>query len=87
MGFRIYGMSLERLEVAASGLSFVMSIFPLSINKKEEKEEKTKKIEEEDINLYNYKNREEKTQHNLSRSINPESIKLIFMNAPTYTIM
>ena len=47
--------------MAASGLSFVMSTFPLvSIIKKEEKEEKPKKIEEEDINLYNYKNREEK---------------------------
>ncbi len=43
--------------------------FPVIYQKKEEKEEKTKKIEEEDINLYNYKNgrktnREEKAQHN-----------------------
>ncbi|MDX2444005.1 MAG: hypothetical protein QNK30_09415 [Bacteroidales bacterium] len=35
-----------------------------------EKEEKIKKIEEEDINLYNYKNREEKTQHNFCKFIN-----------------
>ena len=61
MGFRIYGISLERLEVAASGLSFVMSTFPLlSIKKKEEKEEKPKKMEEEEINIYNYKDWEEK---------------------------
>ena len=63
-------MSLERLEVAASGLSFVISTFPLFYKKKEEKEEKTKKIEEEDINLYNYKNREEKQiekkRHNIT---------------------
>jgi hypothetical protein len=52
---------LERLEVAASGLSFVMSTFPLlSIIKKEEKEEKPKKMEEEEINIYNYKDWEEK---------------------------
>jgi hypothetical protein len=57
-------MSLERLEVAASGLSFVLSAFPLlSIIKKEEKEEKTKKIEEEDIDLQ-LQNRKEKAQHN-----------------------
>jgi hypothetical protein len=65
LGFLIYGMSLERLEVAASGLSLVMNTYPLLSNiKKEEKEENTKKKEEENINLYNYKNREEKTQHN-----------------------
>ncbi len=34
MGFLIYGMSLERLEVVASGLSFVMSSFPLLSVKK-----------------------------------------------------
>ncbi len=71
LGFRIYGMSVERLEVAASGLSFVMNTYPLLSNKKkEEKEEKTKKKEEEDINIYNGKNREEKQaekkRHNIT---------------------
>jgi hypothetical protein len=33
-------MALERLEVAASGLSFVMSTFPLLSNKKRKKKKK-----------------------------------------------
>ena len=37
--------------------------------KEEEKEEKTKKIEEEDINIYNYKNREEKQTEKKRRNI------------------
>jgi len=36
-------MSLERLEVAASGLSFVISTFPLSIKKKKKKKKKKKR--------------------------------------------
>lgn len=44
--------------------------FPQSLTiNKEEKEEKTKKIEEEDINLYNYKNREEKQAEKKRRNI------------------
>jgi hypothetical protein len=47
-------MSVERLEVAASSLSFVINTFPfLSIGKK-------KKKKEGEINIYNYKNWEEK---------------------------
>ena len=50
MGFRIYGMSVERLEVAASGLSFVMSTFPVLIGQeKEEKEPDSKKRDKEEI--------------------------------------
>ena len=71
MGFRIYGMSVERLEVAASGLSLFMSTFPILIGqKKEEKEENSKKNEEEEIKNNNYKKREEKqtekTRHNIT---------------------
>ena len=42
-------MSIERLEVAASGLSFVMGTFPVLIGQKEEKEPNSKKKEEEKI--------------------------------------
>jgi len=38
--FRIYGMPVERLEVIASGLSFVMSTFPLLSVKKRKKKKK-----------------------------------------------
>jgi len=37
-------MSLERLEVAASGLSFVMSTFPLSIKKRKKKKKRQRKL-------------------------------------------
>ncbi len=40
MGFRIYGMSVERLEVAASGLSFAKSNFPILSFKKRKKKKK-----------------------------------------------
>ena len=63
MGFRIYGMSVERLEVAASGLSLVMSTFPVLIGqKKEEKEPDSKKKEEEETKNKNYRRREEKQE-------------------------
>jgi hypothetical protein len=42
-------MSVERLEVAASGLSFVMSTFPVLIGQeKEEKEPDSKKRDKEE---------------------------------------
>ena len=70
LGFRIYGMSLERLEVAASGLSFVMTTFPLlSIEKGRKGIKYKEKRGRRDNNLELHKkgrkaNREEKTQHN-----------------------
>ncbi len=61
LGFRIYGMSVERLEVAASGLSLVMGTFPVFIGQKqEEKEENSKKKDEEETKNKNYKKRKEK---------------------------
>jgi hypothetical protein len=41
-------MSVERLEVAASGLSLVMSTFPVLICQKEEKEPNSKKKDKEE---------------------------------------
>ena len=62
MGFRIYGMSVERLEVAASGLSFVMSTFPVLIGQeKEEKEPDSKKRDKEETKK-NYRKEEEEKQ-------------------------
>jgi hypothetical protein len=64
-------MSVERLEVAASGLSLVMSTFPIMIGQeKEEKEPDSKKKNEEESKIRELQkrgrkaNREEKTQHN-----------------------
>ena len=64
-------MSVERLEVAASGLSFVMGTFPLlSVKRRKKKKKIQRKREEEQINIYNYKNREEnqteKKRHNIT---------------------
>jgi len=54
-------MSIERLEVAASGLLLVMSTFPVLIGQeKEEEEPDLKKKEEEEIKIYNCKDWEEK---------------------------
>ncbi len=71
MGFRIYGMSVERLEVAASSLSLVMSTFQVMIGQeKEEKEPDSKKKDKEETKIKELQkkgrkaNREEKTQHN-----------------------
>jgi hypothetical protein len=50
-------MSIERLEVAASGLSLVMSTFPVLIGQKEEKEPNPKKKKEE--------KQTEKKKHNI----------------------
>ena len=45
-------MSVERLEVAASGLSLVMNTFPVLIGQeKEEKEPDSKKKEEEEAKI------------------------------------
>jgi hypothetical protein len=44
-------MSVERLEVAASGLSLVMSTFPVLIGQKEEKESNPKKKDEEETHI------------------------------------
>jgi hypothetical protein len=63
-------MFIERLEVSASGLSFVMSTFPVLIGQKEEKEPNSKKKKEEETKILEIQkegrkaNREEKTQHN-----------------------
>jgi hypothetical protein len=71
LGFRIYGMSVERLEVAASGLSFVMSTFPVLIGQeKEEKEPDPKKKDEEETKKKNCRREEEKQaekkKHNIT---------------------
>jgi hypothetical protein len=63
-------MFIERLEVSASGLSFVMGTFPVLIGQKEEKEPNSKKKKEEETKILEIQkegrkaNREEKTQHN-----------------------
>jgi hypothetical protein len=64
-------MSVERLEVAASGLSLVMSTFPIMIGQeKEEKEPDSKKKNKEETKIKELQkgegkaSREEKTQHN-----------------------
>jgi hypothetical protein len=64
-------MSVERLEVAASGLSLFMSTFPVLIGQEEEeKEPDSKKKNEEESKIRELQkrgrkaNREEKTQHN-----------------------
>jgi len=63
LGFHIYGMSVERLEVAASGLSLVMGTFPVFIGKKqEEKEGNSKKKDKEETKNKNYKRWEEKQE-------------------------
>jgi len=70
LGFRIYGISVERLEVAASGLSFVTTTFPLLSIEKQRKGIKYKEKEgRRDNNLELQKkgrrtNREGKAQHN-----------------------
>ena len=71
MGFRIYGMSVERLEVAASGLSLVMGTFPVLIGqKKEEKEPDSKKKDKEETKIRTTEGREEKQtekkKHNIT---------------------
>ena len=63
-------MFVERLEVSASGLSFVMSTFPVLIGQKEEQEPNPKKKDEEETKNKNYKRREEKQtekkKHNIT---------------------
>ena len=64
-------MSVERLEVAASGLSFVMGTFPVLIVQKRKKRNKIlrkrmKKRQKNELRKGERKanSREEKTQHN-----------------------
>jgi hypothetical protein len=52
VGLPYLRVSVERLEVAASGLSFVMSTFPVLIGQeKEEKEPDSKKKDKEETKI------------------------------------
>lgn len=70
MVFRVYGMSVERLEVAASGLSFVMGTFTVMIGQEKEEKEPDPKKKDEERDKKNYRREEEKQaekkKHNIT---------------------
>ena len=70
VGLPYLRVSVERLEVAASSLSFVMSTFPVLIGQeKEEKEPDSKKKDKEETKIRELQKGEEKKAEKKKRNI------------------